>query len=193
MHADVDVNERQPPDDPDSPLAFSMEGFEGQPPPALISRYWAPHWNSVQSLNKFQSEVGGPLRGGDPGRRLIEPAKVHEIAYLDAIPAAFSPQDGKWLVVPQVHIFGSEELSVLTPAIAELAPEPCLAMNASDAATFKVEEGDEIALSLNGETYRLCVRLTDGMPDGTVGLSAGLPGSPVVNLPAWGTISGGQQ
>ncbi len=74
MTANVDVHEPQPPDDPDSPLAFSMEGYDGQPPPALLPAFWAPGWNSVQALNKFQIEVGGPLRGGDPGRRLIEPA-----------------------------------------------------------------------------------------------------------------------
>ena len=51
-----------------------MEGYQGQPPAPLIPRFWAPGWNSVQALNKFQEEVGGPLRGGDPGRRLIEPA-----------------------------------------------------------------------------------------------------------------------
>jgi NADH-quinone oxidoreductase subunit G len=192
VHADVDVNEPQPPDDPDSPLAFSMEGFDGQPPPTLIPRFWAPHWNSVQSLNKFQSEVGGPLRGGDPGRRLIEPAKAQGAAYLDGIPAPFGPRAEEWLVIPQYHIFGSEELSVLTPSIAELAPRPYLAIDPSDADTFQVKEGDELALHLNGETYRLRVRLAHGMPDGTVGLSVGLPGSPVVDLPAWGTITGGR-
>ena len=67
MHADVDVSEPKPPDDPNSPLAFSMEGYEGRPPPALLAHDWAPHWNSVQALNKFQEEIGGPLRGGDPG------------------------------------------------------------------------------------------------------------------------------
>ena len=37
-----------------------MEGYEDQPPAPLISRYWSPGWNSVQALNKFQQEVGGP-------------------------------------------------------------------------------------------------------------------------------------
>ena len=60
----------------DSPLAFSMEGDRGQPPSALIARYWAPGWNSVQALNKFQQEIGGLLRGGDPGERLIEPEEA---------------------------------------------------------------------------------------------------------------------
>jgi len=66
-------------------------------------------------------------------------------------------------------------------------------MNASDAAALNVEEGDEITLSLNGETYQLQVRLATAMPGGTVGLSIGLPGSPTVDLPAWGTMSGAQQ
>ena len=74
MHANIDVHEPKPPDDPDSPLAFSMEGYPRRSrPPRLIPRFWAPGWNSVQAVNKFQDEVGGPLRGGDPGRRLIEP------------------------------------------------------------------------------------------------------------------------
>ena len=33
-----------------------------------MSRLWAPGWNSVQAITKFQEEIGGPLRGGDPGR-----------------------------------------------------------------------------------------------------------------------------
>ena len=73
IDANVHIHEPALPDDFDSPLAFSMEGFCGEPPAALIPRYWAPGWNSVQALNKFQAEVGGPLHGGDPGMRLIEP------------------------------------------------------------------------------------------------------------------------
>ncbi len=33
MHANIAVSEPKPPDDPDSPLAFSMEGFQGQAAP----------------------------------------------------------------------------------------------------------------------------------------------------------------
>ena len=73
MYANQNVSEAKPPQDPESPLSFTMEGSPLQPPPALIPRFWAPGWNSIQSLNKFQAEVGGPLRGGDPGKRLIEP------------------------------------------------------------------------------------------------------------------------
>ncbi len=74
MHANVSIHEPEQPHDPDTALAFSMEGYPGHPPPPLIPRFWAPGWNSIQALNKFQDEVGGPLSGGDPGERLIEPA-----------------------------------------------------------------------------------------------------------------------
>src|SRR5262249_51446711 len=62
--AELDVHEPKPPEDPDSPLAHSMEGYPCQPPSPLIPFFWAPGWNSVQSANKYQQEVGGPLRGG---------------------------------------------------------------------------------------------------------------------------------
>ncbi|HSB34145.1 MAG TPA: molybdopterin-dependent oxidoreductase, partial [Nitrospirota bacterium] len=118
MLANIDVHEPKPVDDPDSPLSFSMEGYESRPPSPLISRYWSPGWNSVQALNKFQQEVGGPLSGGDPGKRLIEPAPAGSTAYFSDIPQAgakeYSPADFQ-----RHFIFGSEELSSYAPAIVE--------------------------------------------------------------------------
>jgi NADH-quinone oxidoreductase subunit G len=73
INANADVREHKTAKDPDSPLSFSMEGYEGQPPSSLITHFWSPGWNSVQSVTKFQNEAGGPLHGGDPGVRLIEP------------------------------------------------------------------------------------------------------------------------
>ena len=74
MHANISVHEPKPPDDPDTPLSFSMEGTPDQPPGALIPFFWSPGWNSIQATNFYQTEIAGPLRGGDPGVRLIEPA-----------------------------------------------------------------------------------------------------------------------
>jgi NADH-quinone oxidoreductase subunit G len=121
MLANINVHEPKPPEDPDSPLANSMEGYEGQPPSPFISRYWSPGWNSVQALNKFQQEVGGPLRGGDPGKRLIEPAKDGRPPYFSTVPASLKPEPGERQEPPRYCIFGSEELSMLAPGIAECA------------------------------------------------------------------------
>jgi NADH-quinone oxidoreductase subunit G len=175
MLANVDVSEPKPPDDPDAPLAFSMEGYEGEPPAALIPRFWAPGWNSIQSLNKFQEEIAGPLRGGDPGCRLLEPTQAEKIAYFEEIPSAFRRREDEWLVLPLYHIFGSEELSVLTPGVAEQAPQPYLALNPEDAAALGADSGREVKLSADSVEYRLPVRLVATLPLGTAGVPVGLP------------------
>jgi NADH-quinone oxidoreductase subunit G len=188
MLANITVDEPKPPDDPDSALAFSMEGYEGRPPSPLIQRYWAPGWNSAQALNKFQSEVGGPLRGGDPGRRLIEPAQAGKAAYFNEAPSIFQRRDGEWLITPLYHIFGSEESSALSPGVAERSPRPYIALNPDDADARRVSEGEEVELVLDGAVYRLRVGFHRALPRGVAGLPAGLPELPWAALPGWGRI-----
>jgi NADH-quinone oxidoreductase subunit G len=104
MSAHYNVHEPRPPQDPDSPLAFSMEGCQGRKlPAALIPYVWAPAWNSGQSINKLQDEINGPLHGGDPGMRLIEPGREKKI-YFAGIPPAFQARDEEWLIIPLWHI-----------------------------------------------------------------------------------------
>jgi NADH-quinone oxidoreductase subunit G len=196
MYADRDVHEPQSPEDVDSSLAFSMEGYSGPPPSPLIREYWAPGWNSVQALNKFQQEVGGPLLGGDPGRRLIEPAAGAKVTWFRDVPPAFHPvaevvpmsaaaNDGRGLAVPRYHIFGSEELSALSGGIAQLSPAPYVALRPEDAARLGVKEGGLVRVAAAEAEYRLPVRVRPALPEGVVGLPVGLPGGPVVELPAW--------
>jgi NADH-quinone oxidoreductase subunit G len=189
MLAQISVHEPKPPEDSDSPLAFSMEGYQGQPPAPLVTRFWAPGWNSVQALNKFQDEVGGPLRGGDPGQRLIEPAAGARASYFHEIPPAFQPREGEWLVVPLYHIFGSEELSIHTPGVAERAPQPYLALNPADAVVLQAREGEEVELVLDGAVRRLPVRLHAALSRGVAGLPAGLRELPWAAVPGWGRIA----
>jgi NADH-quinone oxidoreductase subunit G len=184
MLANISVHEPKPPEDPDSPLAFSMEGYPGEPPPALITHYWEPGWNSVQALNKFQEEVGGPLRGGDPGVRLLEAMRESRAAYFTAIPPAFERREDEWLILPLHHIFGSEELSLLAPAVAQRAARPTLALHPEDAAQLAMAPGEQAEVSLAGTLYRLPVRLDASVPRGTAGCPAGLPGLSGVALPA---------
>jgi NADH-quinone oxidoreductase subunit G len=187
MLADISVHEPQPAADPDSPLAFSMEGYDGRPPADLIQRFWDPGWNSVQALNKFQAEIGGPLRGGDPGRRLIEPAPDVTISYFKEIPSA-KPSDGEWILVAVHHIFGSEELSVASPGVAGRSPQPYLALNAEDAAELGTAAGEEVEVTWDSGRHRLPVRLMPSLPRRVAGMPAGLPGWPGFNLPVFARI-----
>jgi NADH-quinone oxidoreductase subunit G len=189
MLVQIDVHEPKPPADPDSPLSFSMEGYEGQPPAPLITRFWAPGWNSVQALNKFQSEVGGPLRGGDPGQRLIEPASEARRFYYSEVPPAFQPRAGEWLIIPLFHIFGSEELSMLSPSISELAPRPYLALSPDDASLLEATEGEQLEVVLDGVAHRLPVKLHPALRRGMAGVPVGLRELPWAGLPGWGKVT----
>ncbi len=187
--AHLTVHEPRPPDDPDAPLAFSMEGFQGQPPAPLIPRFWAPGWNSEQALHRFQEEVDGPLRGGDPGRRLIEPVPGASPSYFERIPAPFRPRPAEWLLVPVFCIFGSEPLSMLSPGIAERAPRPYLSLSPADAERLGVAEGGHVTVQVRGSDYGLPVRLMPGLPEGVAGLPVGLPGLEGISLPEWSSIT----
>jgi len=181
MHADLEVNEPKLPADEDAPLSYTMEGYDGQPPAGLISRIWAPGWNSEQALNKFQSEIGGPLQGGDPGRRLIEPPASDDGRYFAMTEQAALPGEDEYLLLPIYHIFGSEELSMASAGVVRRAPLPYLALGPEDA---PAGDGETVRLLVNGKSLDLPVKLIPDMPERVAGLPAGLPGLPMTALPA---------
>ncbi len=123
-HADQTVFEPKPLDDPQSPLAFSMEGYQGEPPSPIVPRFWAPGWNSAQAINKLQQGPDQPLPGGDVGVRLIEPADDAAVVHFLELPLPYTRAGEADLVVPVHHIFGSEETSSHAPGISECSPQP---------------------------------------------------------------------
>jgi len=160
-----------------------MEGTLEQPPAALIPFFWSPGWNSIQATNFYQTEIAGPLRGGDPGVRLIDPAPQLPGMYFGQVPPAFASSSDEWLLVPLYHIFGSEELSLSAPGVAELAPKPYVALNAEDAKRLGVEAGERIKIKLDGATYSLLVKIKAELPPGIGGLPVGLPGLAGISFP----------
>jgi NADH-quinone oxidoreductase subunit G len=178
--ANIDVSEPKTPEDPDSPLSFSMEGAPVKPPAPLIPFFWSPGWNSIQATNTYQKEVGGALRGGDAGVRMIEPAPRDGQPYFSEVPLAFQPRDDEWLLLPMYHFIGSDELSLEARGLAELATAPHVAVSSAALA-----EGREVELSCASGTFRLPVRLRSDIPRGVVCVSAGLG----ITVPAWGRIT----
>ncbi|HEX7080475.1 MAG TPA: NADH-quinone oxidoreductase subunit NuoG [Gammaproteobacteria bacterium] len=184
MHANVEIRERKPPPDPDAPLAFSMEGYYGpKMPPALIPYFWAPRWNSVQSVNKFQDEIGGSLRGGDPGVRLVEPQARAADGFFAGLPATEPPSDGSLRLVALHHIFGSDELSAASPPLAERIPPPYVALHPDEAGARRLAPGALAEVALPDTSLTLPVRIDSGLARGIAGLPAGLPGMPFVDAP----------
>ncbi len=184
-HANISVHEPKPDDDQDTPLSFSMEGYEGEPPAALITRYWVPGWNSAQALNRFKSGVTGPLSKSEPSPRLIEPTEMATGTRFAEVPSHFDAGSGERLIVPIYHIFGSEELSALAPGIAQMTLQPYLGLNPDDMTFFKVREPQEVEFALHGTLFRLPVKSVPSLPAGVAGLPTGLPGLTGLLLPAW--------
>ncbi len=182
------VIERRPPEDPDSALSYSMEGYTGVPPSALTPYYWSPRWNSVQAINKYQIEVGGELHGGNPGKRLFDSGKTN-LEYFKTIPPQFKPKKGEWVVLPVYHIFGSDELSAQSPAVKERVPEAYIVLNNTDASEAGIEENDKVEISVAGEKLELTVKLNLGFAKGTVGLPKGFNETNGIEFPFRTTIN----
>jgi NADH-quinone oxidoreductase subunit G len=189
MLAHLGVHEPKPPQDADTPMSFSMEGHAGQPPPALLSHYWAPGWNSVQALNRFQDEVGGQLHGGNPGVRLLVGGCANGQPAPDAIPPAFQPDQGTLLAVPLYAVFGSEELSAAAPVIAERASAPVITMGVHEARRRDLCIGQTITIEVDGQRCTAPLHLDESLPAGIVGLAAGRCGIPTCCLPAMAVLA----
>jgi NADH-quinone oxidoreductase subunit G len=184
MHANVTMHEPQPPDDPDTPLAFSLQGDQNPVPGALEPRFWWPGWNSDNSVTKFQTEVNGPLQGGNPGKRLIEELRITKYEMRNAGQELLSDLEHceVWLI-PRPHIFGSEELSRFSEGIAELAPPVELRMNPSTASGLGLSDGDTVEFDNGGRVMRIDVRLDDGIADGVATVPAGYPETAGITSP----------
>jgi NADH-quinone oxidoreductase subunit G len=180
--ANISVHETRAPVDPDSPLAYTMEGASAGAPGSLVSRFWTPGWNSDQSLNKFQAEVGGQLVGGDPGVRLFEPASgpagAAGASYFPAAVSSPAPAAGDVLVVGRAHVFGSEEMSARAPGVAARTPRPYAAFGRAELERRGLREGATVRLvAAGGAAVELPVIAAD-LPAGIVLVPAGVPGSP---------------
>lgn len=179
MRANISVHEPKQRDDEETPLAFTMEGLNRNQPGALLPWVWAPGWNSNQSLHKFQTHAGGPLRGGTAGARLLQPGSVHptrpDTATGAAPPASGPTLPGHWQLVPRPRIFGSDELSALSPALAELIAPGFIELCAADAASLGVTDGDGVDVGEGLATLE--VRVNDTMAAGCAGFSTGCDGT----------------
>jgi NADH-quinone oxidoreductase subunit G len=184
----MNVSEPKPPADTDSPLSFTMEGYKGTPPAPLTPFFWAPGWNSGQSVNKYQMEVGGPLYGGNPGTRLFDKRDNDRPEYFNNIPAPFKPAVDEWEIIPLPHIFGSEELSVVTGGIAELSPAAYVAINRQDAESLSVGEGSMLQVILGKVQYELPVKVKQELPMGTAGIPYNLRELYGIGWPARGKL-----
>ncbi|WP_085694835.1 MULTISPECIES: NADH-quinone oxidoreductase subunit NuoG [unclassified Pseudomonas] len=185
MRANISVHEPRTPQDKDTAFAFSMEGYSGSAEPrSQVPFAWSPGWNSPQAWNKFQDEVGGHLRAGDPGTRLIE-STGDALNWFASVPRAFNPAQGTWQAVPFHHLFGSEENSSKAAPVQERIPAAYVALAKSEADRLGVNDGAMLSLNVAGVSLRLPLRINEELGAGLVALPAGIAGIP----PAFAGVS----
>ncbi|MGL4269893.1 MAG: molybdopterin-dependent oxidoreductase, partial [Plesiomonas sp.] len=180
--ANISVHEPRVPQDADTPFAFSMEGYSGSKELySEIPFVWSPGWNSPQAWNKYQDKVGGRLKAGDPGLRLITP-QLHEPSRLQPYPSHIKTvnagTDG-YQVVGQYHIFGSEELSQRAGVIQSRTPVATMGLSESDAQKLAINEGTLLSFSWEKNYFRLPARIDKHLMAGVVTLPVGFAGIPL--------------
>jgi len=188
MRANISVHEPRAPQDNNSPLTFSMEGYVGPMEPGPLTPFaWSPGWNSPSAWNKFQDEVGGHLKGGDAGVLLFDTAAGPLSA--GNIPAAFAARSDALRAVSLHHIFGSDELSARSEVIAGQSPGAYVALPAADAQRLGIADGETVRVTVNGIARSLTARVHEALAAGVVGVPAGIPGLPQATHNLWLTVT----
>jgi NADH-quinone oxidoreductase subunit G len=162
------VPEAVPPEDPDSALAWGMEGARGLGlPAALLTAYTTPGLSSANAVTRFLEEIEGPLRGGDPGALLLTPGdgSAASVAGTETITA-----EGL-LLVPLHDPFTGTETARASPLLAARAPAPRLVLHPQDAAALGLVDGD--AVTLDGRPCAVPISLDPGLARGVLGASVG--------------------
>ena len=160
------VPEGTPPADPDSALAFSMEGAPGAAaPPALRTAFTVPGLHSASAVPLFTQGPRGPLTGGDPGVSVLgAPVEAPEALSDDAT-------DGDGLIPLLLHEpFAGDELGRRAARLAARCPAPVVLLHPEDAAALGLAAGDPVSVA-GGPAAALT--LDDTLPRGHVGASAG--------------------
>ncbi|WP_025733588.1 NADH-quinone oxidoreductase subunit NuoG [Carnimonas nigrificans] len=192
MRANLSVVEPRQPQDKDSMLAFSMEGYNGtHEPRQQIPFAWSPGWNSPQAWNKFQDEVGGSLRAGDPGIRLIEPdadSDTRGLGYFSDIPSAFQLYHDRWQVVPLYHLHGSEETSARAKPVQERTPDAYIALGAADVETLGLDRASKVRVRVGKHELLLPLRISSQLRRGVIGIPRGFENIPVDIFGEWARL-----
>ena len=175
----VFVHEPRSTQDPDSALNFSMEGQNGADagdrPAALLPFAWSPGWNSPQAWTKLQAEVGGALKGGDPGVQVVATGTSGLAGY-------YSPTAPRGGEIPRLialyEHFGSEELTGLADPIRARARSSYAMLSRADAQRLAIDDGDSVRVMFDGVAVELPVVVKEDFPRWAVGLPVGMPGVP---------------
>ena len=178
MRAPISVHEPMQPKDLDTGLTFSMEGYSGkQTPSSMIPFASAAGWNSPQAWNKYQDNVGGHLKNGDPGVRMFDQlARLETRQYVapEAIAVTTTDiQQGHAKLVPIHNIYASSMMASRSPIVAEQLPVAAWRIGMDDAKDWNIANGDYLAIEIDKQQITLPVQIVGYLAEGCIGYPVG--------------------
>ncbi|XRX43222.1 MAG: NADH-quinone oxidoreductase subunit NuoG [Buchnera aphidicola (Tetraneura sorini)] len=180
------VHENSQPIDINSMFSFSMEGNNQLSySSSQIPFSWFPGWNSSQSWNKFQDEIGGNLKNGNPGIRIFNDLKNCDIKNINFIPNLKETiiDKNNFLVVPYYTLFNNEELSNRSELIRKnFSKENFARISIADSKKLDLFEGDMIQFYYLDTKFILHIKISKFLKSGQIGLSVGNSSIPLFLL-----------
>jgi NADH-quinone oxidoreductase subunit G len=172
LNANINIHEQKPPVDPDSPLAFSMEGARKKIPLPLISAPRAPKWHSVQASLKYILGSEGKANNAFGGVRLFkkgtgsfkeEPFRAKEL-----------PSNGNFYVVPKYNIFASFSKARFSKNLNSRMPEVEAEISVADAQKLGFSGFAPIILESEHGKFSLLAKTKEDIAEGVMLLPYGL-------------------
>jgi NADH-quinone oxidoreductase subunit G len=164
-----------------------MEGSKKDIPSSLRSYYWHPGWNSVQALNKFQSETGGDMLHEDTGILLMHPETNIPGTYYSLDTIKKSDEDDLKLQV-QSRIFGSEVLSNYSARVQEQIDEPFVLLHENEALKRGLKENDPVIIETGGKEYVFKLKVSDAMAEQLAVINPGSKSFIVPEIPCYSRV-----
>ncbi|QJC29216.1 NADH-quinone oxidoreductase subunit NuoG [Enterobacteriaceae endosymbiont of Plateumaris rustica] len=182
--SNINIHEQKQLEDKDTIFNFSMEGnYDSNIKCTHLPFVWYPGWNSLQSLNKFQKEIGVSSKYGPTGIKILNKNNklLNKFKYI--IPKPLNLK--KFTIVPYYSLFYSDSLIQKSKLIRKYFYNQYIIINNLDAINLGIQENfcnSIIELFCLNNKIQLPLRISKKLHKGLIGLPLGIPGIPLVFL-----------
>ncbi|WP_367670659.1 NADH-quinone oxidoreductase subunit NuoG [Sodalis-like secondary symbiont of Drepanosiphum platanoidis] len=182
MYSTYNINEPKTSQDKDTIFSFSPDINNS---PEIIRKEipfaWYPGWNSNQSWNKFQKEIGGHLKHGDPGLILFKNKNI-KLNWFNKTPIKFFYKKNQYNIISFWSLFGNDETSRYSSTIQKVMIKSYVYINKNDFSWMKLKKNSLLSFYCLGEKIYLPIKFNKKINIGHIGLSIGFPNIPKVFL-----------
>lgn len=167
MRSEISVQEPKQPQDEDSALAYSMEGYQGtREPGPLIPFAWAAGWNSPQAWNKYIDQ-SGQLRNGQDGV-ILKHIKIH--TDLSITPEKTNKKYNGFTLVPLYDLFASAPFRKHLPLFDERDRPAFVKMTPDVAKALRLNQNDKLLISHQDQTQTMNLIIDEQFADDCIGI-----------------------